>query len=75
MWWTWDLASSKSSTSAVWERVMREAGEKRLWLYTEGSRDGDGRVRGRWHASGNVAGSVSVGNIATVWDGEVAGIR
>ena len=44
-------------------------------VYTDGSRDGDGRVTGGWHASGNEAGSTMVGSIATVWDGEVAGIR
>ena len=43
-------------------------------VYTDGSRDGDGRVWGGWHAPGNGAGSVAVGSIATVWDGEVAGI-
>ena len=43
-------------------------------VYTDGSRDSDGRVRGGWYAPGNGAGSVAVGNIATVWDGEVAGI-
>ena len=30
--------------------------------------------RGRLHAPGNGAGSVAIGDIATVWDGEVAGI-
>ena len=44
-------------------------------VYTNGSRDSEGRVGGGWHAPGNVAGSVAVGNIATVWDGEVARIR
>ena len=44
-------------------------------VYTDGSRDSDGRVGGGWHALGNGAGSVEVSNIATVWDGEVAGIR
>ena len=42
---------------------------------TDGSGDFYGRVGGRWHAPGNRAGSVAVGNIATVWDGEVAEIR
>ena len=70
-----DLGPSKSSTCAVWERAIREAGDKRLVVYTDGSRDSDGRVGGRWHAPGNGAGSVAVGSIATVWDGEVAGIR
>ena len=70
-----DLGPCKSSTSEVWERVIKEAGEGRLVVYTDGSRDGDGRVRGGWHALGNGAGSIAVGSIATVWDGEVAGIR
>ena len=70
-----DLGPCKSSTSAVWERAIKEAGERRLAVYTDGSRDSDGRVGGRWHASGDGAGSVAVGSIATVWDGEVAGIR
>ena len=70
-----DLRPSKSSTCAVWERAIREAGERRLVVYTDGSRDSDGRVGGGWHAPGNGAGSVAVGSIATVWDGEVAGTR
>ena len=70
-----NLRPCKSSASAVWEQEIREAGEQRLEVYTDGSRDSDGRVAGGWHASGNGAGSVAVGNIATVWDGEVAGIR
>ena len=70
-----DLGPCKSSASVVWERAIKEAGERRLVVYTDGSRDGDGRVGGGWHAPGLGAGSVAVGSIATVWDGEVAGIR
>ena len=70
-----DFRPSKSSTCAVWERAIKEAGGRRLVVYTDGSRDSDGRVRGGWYATGNGAGSVAVGNIAAVWDGEVAGIR
>ena len=44
-------------------------------VYTDGSRDSDGRVGGGWHAPGNGAGSVALCSIATVWDGEVAGIH
>ena len=69
-----DLGPGKSSTSEVWERRIKEAGEGRLVVYTDGSRDGDGRVWGGWHAPGNGPGSVAVGSITTVWDGEVAGI-
>ena len=70
-----DLGPSKSSTCAVWEWAIREAGERRLVIYTDSSRDSDDRVGGGWHAPRNGAGSVAVGSIATVWDGEVAGIR
>ena len=70
-----DLGPCKSSTSDVWEWAIKEAGERRLVVYTDSSKDGDGRVGGWWHAPANGAGSVAVGSIATVWDGEVAGIR
>ena len=70
-----DLGPCRSSTSKVWERAIKEAGEGRLVVYTDGSTAGDGRVGGRWHTLGNGAGSVAVGSIAIVWDGEVAGIR
>ena len=69
-----DLGPCKTSTSEVWERAIKEAGERRLVVYTDGSRDSDGRVGGGSHASGNGAGSVAVASIATVWDAEVAGI-
>ena len=41
-----DLGPSKSSACAVWERAIREAGDRRLVVYTDGSRDSDGRVGG-----------------------------
>ena len=70
-----DLGPCKSSTSEVWEWAIKEAGERTSVVYTDGSGDRDGRVGGGWHAPGDGAGSVAVGSIATVWDGEVAGIR
>ena len=70
-----DLGPCKCSTSAVWERAIKEAGERRLVVYTDGSRDSDGHVGRRCHAPGNGANNVAVGNITTVWDGKVAGIR
>ena len=70
-----DLEPCKSSTCAVSEWAIQGAGGEGLVVYTDGSRDGDGRVKGRWHAPGNGAGSIAGSNIATVWDGEVAGIR
>ena len=41
-----DLGPCKSSTSEVWERAIKGAGEGRLVVYTDGSRDGDGWVGG-----------------------------
>ena len=70
-----DLGPCKSSTSEVWERAIKGAGEGRLVVYTDGSRDGGGQVGGGWYAPENGAGSLAVGSIATIWDGEVAGIR
>ena len=70
-----DLGPCKSSSPEVGEWAIREAGEERLVVYTDGSRDGHGRVGGGRHAPENGAGSVAVGNITTVCDGEVAGIR
>ena len=70
-----DLGPCKSFTSEVWERAIKEAGAGKLVVYTDGSRDSGGQVGGGWHAPQNGAGSVAVGSIATVWDGEVAGIR
>ena len=70
-----DLGPCKFSTFEMWERAIEEAGEGRLVVYTDGSRHSGGQVRGGWYAPENGAGSVAVGRIATVWDGEVAGIR
>ena len=55
-----DIGPCKSSTSAVWERAIREPCEGRLVVYTDGSRDGYGRVGGGWHAPVNGAGSITV---------------
>ena len=61
-----DLGPCKSSTSEVWKRAIKKAGEGRLVVYTDGSRDGGGQVGGGWYAPENGAGSVAVGSIATV---------
>ena len=70
-----ELGLCKSSTPELWEQAIKDTSQRRLVVYTDSSKDGDGRVGGGWHAPGNGAGSVAVGSIATVWDGEVAGIR
>ena len=70
-----DLGLCKTSTSMAWEAAISNAAGGKLVDYTDGSRDEDGRVGGGWYADGNGAGSVAVGEVATVWDGEIAGIR
>ena len=52
-----DLGPCRSSTSEVWEQAIKEAGEGRLVVYTDGSRDGEGRVGGGWHVPGNGSGA------------------
>ena len=69
------LGPPKTSSLAVGENAIREQGRGRLVVYTDISGDNDGRVGGGWHAQRNGAGSIAVGDIPTVWDGEVAGIR
>ena len=70
-----DLGQCKTSTSIAWEEAISNAAGGKLVVYTDGSRDEDGRVGGGWYANGNRAGSVAVGDVATVWDGKIAGIR
>ena len=43
-------------------------------MYTDGSMT-EGLVGGGWASEGVGGGSVALGSCATVWDGEVAGIR
>ena len=43
--------------------------------FTDGSRDKTGRVARRWCGSRGGEGCVLVGSVATVWDGEIAGMR
>ena len=43
--------------------------------FTDGSRDDAGRVAGGWCDSRGGEGCELVGTVATVWDGEIAGIR
>lgn len=70
-----DVGPYKTSDPTLWEEAVKCAAERRLVVYTDGSRDDGGRVGGGWYADDNGASSVAVGNVATVWDGEVAGIR
>ena len=70
-----DLGPCRTSTPAVWEVAIAGVANKGMVVYTNGSRDLEGRVGGGWHADGKGAGSIAVGLVAMVWDGKVAGIR
>ena len=70
-----DVGPCRTSTPAVDEVAIEKTASGDMVVYTDGSRDQEGRVGGRWYADGNGAGSVAVGLVATVWDWEVAGIR
>ena len=70
-----DLGLCKTSTTIAWEEAISNAAGGKLVGYTDGSRNEDGRDGGGWYADGNGAGSVAVDDVATVWDGEIAGIR
>lgn len=70
-----DLGSCHLFTSVAWEEAIRAEATGRQVVYTDGNMDQVGRVGGGWYADGNGAGSVAVGNVATVWHGKVAGMR
>ena len=50
----------------AWEEDIRNAPRGRLVVYKNSSRDLVGRVVGRWYTSGNGAGNMAVGSLATV---------
>ena len=70
-----DVGPFNTSASTLWEEAIRSVAGRRLVVYTDCSKDDGGRVGSEWYSSGNGAGSVVVGNVVTVWDVEIAGIR
>ena len=58
-----------------WEEAISRVGEGCLVAYSDGSRDELGRVAGSWCGPRGAEGCVLVGMGATVWDGEIAGMR
>ena len=61
-----DLGPCKTSTLTQWEEPIKRAAGGRLVVYTDGSKNGGGRVGRGWHADGNGADRVAVGKVATV---------
>ena len=70
-----DLGLGGDASAAEWKAAIECVGGGPCLLFTDGSREESGRVGGGWWGSKGGSGSVAVGTVATVWDGEVAGMR
>ena len=69
--------SGEKAPTADWQTEIDRALDGARAIYTDGSKvEGPrGMVGGGWFESEGIQGSVVVGKTATVWDGEIAGIR
>ncbi|KAF8463325.1 hypothetical protein BDZ91DRAFT_796479 [Kalaharituber pfeilii] len=74
-----DLKLCKEDTPAKWEKAINEAKSDSVAISTDGSRSEEGGVGGGWCwrqvVAGESEGSRWVGTKATVWDGEVSGMK
>ena len=70
-----DLGLGGEALVGEWEAAIERVRDGDGLLFTDGSRDEFGRVGGGWWGSRRGSGSVVVGTVATVWDGEVAGMQ
>ena len=70
-----DLGVGVGGTSLDWERAIESVGGGCVVAFTDGSRDEFGRVAGGWCDSRGGEGCELVGSVATVWDGEIGGMR
>ena len=70
-----DLEVVSDGLGVYWEEAVSRVGEGCLIAYFDGSWDELGRVAGGWCGPRGAYGSVLVGTVATVWDGEIAGMR
>ena len=71
------LEVPKDATNGDWTKVIARAAEGRRVIYSDGSKaEGvEGMVGGGWFESEDIRGGIAVGDRATVWDGEVAGME
>lgn len=73
---TVDLGLSGISKAAQWVKRIEEVKGEDTVVYTDGSMSEDGKVGGGWCSEGgSCKGSVGLGRMTTVWDGEVAGLK
>ena len=72
------LQAQADSKAVVWTEAINQAREQcdAMRIYTDGSMNEDGMVGGGWYVEGGKKlGGVTLGKLATVWDGEVCGVR
>ena len=72
---TIDLGVRSDGLGVDWEEAMSRVEEGCQIAYSDGSRDELDRVAGGWCRPRGAEGSLLVRTVATVWDGEVAGMR
>ena len=72
---TADLGVGSGGLRVDWKEAISRVREACLVAYSDGSRDESGRVAGGWCGPRGAVGCVLVGTVATVWGGEIAGMR
>ena len=70
-----DLGVGVGDSSRDWEEAIERVGAGCTVAFTDRSRDDAGRVAGGWCDTRGGEGCELVGSVATVWDGEIAGMR
>ena len=70
-----DLGCTSASPRYIWQEAIREWESVTSVVYTDGSMDAREVIGGGWFCPRVGCGCVRVGPAATVWDGEIAGIR
>ena len=72
------LQAQADSKAEVWTEAINQAREycDATGVYTDGSMSEDGVVGAEWYVEGGQGvGEATLGKLATVWDGEVCGVR
>ena len=70
-----DLGVGAGGGAQDWEEAISSVAAGCVVAFSDGSRDESGRVAGGWCDSRGGEGCGLVGSVATLWDGEVAGMR
>ena len=72
------LQAQADSKAEVWTEAINQSREycEATGVYTDGSMNEVGMVGGAWYVEGGKKfGALTLGKMATVWDGEVCGVR